>query len=327
MMRWRRVFVPGLLVLLSACVSAPPARTPGRPKPVAVGAGATVPRTSTPPATGGNAAAGTQRPQVKLYAPGTPDGPPGADEIPGNLASIPDAVPRREPLSASGNPPEYEAFGQVYRVLPSAEGFRERGHASWYGKKFQGRATSSGELYDMYAMTAAHKTLPIPSYVRVTNLDNNKSVVVRVNDRGPFHSERVIDLSYTAALKLDLIGHGTAEVEILGLMPDDQTPMLASAAPAAPLPQMSASPPAKTGGKKNAGKPIWLQVASFSEAGNALSLREQLQRQGMRQVSVREALGGRLHRVVVGPFASDGEAQASIDLLHSAGYAAFHLRD
>lgn len=134
-----------------------------------------------------------------------------------NPDDVPDAVPRDEPLSPYGNPPEYEVGGVTYHVLESAKGYDKKGIASWYGPDFQGKRTSSGETYDMYAMTAAHKTLPIPTYVEVTNLANGKKVVVRVNDRGPFAKDRIIDLSYIAALKLGIVGHGTARVRVRAL--------------------------------------------------------------------------------------------------------------
>lgn len=129
----------------------------------------------------------------------------------------PDALPRPEPPSRYGNGPVYEVFGKRYSVLPSSEGYSERGVASWYGKKFHGRLTSSREPYDMYEMTAAHKTLPLPTYVRVTNLRNNKSIVVRVNDRGPFVNNRIIDLSYAAASRLDMIRDGTSLVDVTAI--------------------------------------------------------------------------------------------------------------
>ena len=141
---------------------------------------------------------------------GLGDGPPAR---PLDAAGIPDAVPRAEPRSKSGNPPFYEVRGQRYYVMNDAAGYRESGVASWYGTKFHGRRTSSGEPYDMYAMTAAHKTLPLPSYVRVTHRGNGRSVVVRVNDRGPFIGDRVIDLSYAAAVRLGMHNEGTAPVE------------------------------------------------------------------------------------------------------------------
>src|SRR4051812_12178223 len=139
------------------------------------------------------------------------DGP--GDQPPANLAEIPDAVPKDERPHRYANRP-YTVFGANYVPLSQAQGYKERGTASWYGKKFHGQKTSSGELYDMYAMTGAHKTLPIPSYARVTNLANGRSVVVRINDRGPFHTERLIDLSYAAAYRLGYVSAGSAKVEV-----------------------------------------------------------------------------------------------------------------
>lgn len=149
----------------------------------------------------------------------------GSDTYPpSKLSAIPDAKPRAEPRSRYGNPKSYVVLGKRYHTLPTSAGFVERGHASWYGRKFHGRRTSSGEKYNMYAMTAAHKRLPLPSYVQVTNLSNGKRVVVKVNDRGPFHGNRVIDLSYTAAHKLDLVKHGTAMVEVRAIDPKTKRP-------------------------------------------------------------------------------------------------------
>lgn len=149
-----------------------------------------------------------------LYAPGLADSAPPQ---PIDVSLIPEPVPREEPLARSGNRSPYSVLGRSYRVLPSAEGYRETGVASWYGYKFHGRHTSSRELYDMCQFTAAHKTLPLPSWVEVTNLDNGRKVVVRVNDRGPFHTGRIIDLSYAAATVLDMKRAGTARVEVRAL--------------------------------------------------------------------------------------------------------------
>jgi rare lipoprotein A len=135
------------------------------------------------------------------------------------MASIPDAVPVQEERSRYGNPPEYEVLGRTYRVLATSRGYEAEGMASWYGPDFQGRRTSSGDPYDMYAMTAAHTSLPLPTYVEVTNLENGRRVVVRVNDRGPFHADRIIDLSYVAAWKLGMVGRGTARVRVRALEP------------------------------------------------------------------------------------------------------------
>ena len=175
------------------------------------------------------------------------DGP--GDNPPANLWDIPDAEPRVEPYANRGNKP-YVVFGKTYTPQLDEQPARQRGRGSWYGKKFHGQKTSSGEPYDMYKMTAAHPTWPIPSYARVTNLGNNRSVVVRVNDRGPFHSNRIIDLSYTAALKLGYIGHGSAHLEIQRILPDEirqmelarnsgATPAVASVAPQPSMPAMT----------------------------------------------------------------------------------------
>ena len=142
------------------------------------------------------------------------DAPP---EVPLTAEQIPDIVPRADPITAAGNKSPYEVRGKTYRVMPDYRGYRERGVASWYGRKFNGHATSNGEIFDYYKLTAAHKTLPLPCYVRVTNLENDKSVVVRVNDRGPFHDDRLIDLSYAAAVRLGFVEQGTARVEVVAL--------------------------------------------------------------------------------------------------------------
>ena len=136
-----------------------------------------------------------------------------------DLSSVPDAVPKVEPKSRGGNKSTYTVWGKKYHVMASSNGYRQRGLASWYGKKFHGHKTSNGETYDMYAMSAAHKALPLPTYARVTNLDNGKSVIVRVNDRGPFHGARLIDLSYAAAFRLDMLRKGTARVEVEAINP------------------------------------------------------------------------------------------------------------
>ncbi len=173
------------------------------------------------------AACGTV-PQRKEVTPGSSAGPSGGGYLPGdgpgknipvNLDAIPDAVPKVEPLHRYANRP-YIALGKTYTPMTVVGNFRERGMASWYGKKFNGERTSSGEIYDMYAMTAAHPTLPLPSYARVTNLANHKSVIVRINDRGPFMNDRIIDLSYTAAYKLGVIADGSAEVEVESIDPN-----------------------------------------------------------------------------------------------------------
>jgi rare lipoprotein A len=222
---------------------------------------------------------GTQAPPVPVV--------PAAPAVPPDLASIPDAVPRIEARSRSGNPPFYDVLGRRYTVLASAAGYVERGVASWYGPGFHGVSTSVGEPYDMYAMTAAHKTLPLPCYARVTNLQNGRSVVVRINDRGPFVANRIIDLSYTAAAKLDMLRAGTAMVEVRVVTPDDpQTQALTRA---------NESPPPT----------LYVQAGAFGVAGNAQALLSRLQRAGMSNAFILPPPpGSHLYRVRVGPVAS-----------------------
>jgi len=178
-----------------------------------------------------------------LYKPGVKDSTP--DYVP-DVDAIPEPDVTNEPRSAIGNRPSYVVLGKTYKVLANPKGYVERGTASYYGQKFHGRRTSNLEVYDMYAFTAAHKTLPLPSFARVTNLDNGKSVVVRVNDRGPFHDGRVIDLSYAAAVKLGITARGTGNVEVRALTPDDDAPVYAAAqaAPPAPAPAPAKPPSA-----------------------------------------------------------------------------------
>jgi len=185
------------------------------------------PRAEEDPSTRGHYVAGG------LYRPGVSDSTP--DYVP-NVACIPEPAVVDEPRSAYGNRSPYQVLGRTYHVLAAADGFVETGIASYYGNKFHGRRTSNQEVYDMYAFTAAHKSLPLPSYARVTNLDNGRSVVVRVNDRGPFHEGRVIDLSYAAAVKLDIHRRGTGRVEVRALRPGETGTLQASAPAAAGAP-------------------------------------------------------------------------------------------
>lgn len=229
--------------------------------------------------------------------------------------SPPDAIPRSEPPSRYGNPASYEVFGKRYYTLKTSAGFRERGVASWYGKKFHGRRTSSGETYDMYQMTAAHKALPLPSYVRVTNLENGRSAVLKVNDRGPFHDNRVIDLSYSAALKLDMIKKGTAFVEIVAVDgargdPAPQAPVLVDAQPqAAPTPPQS----------ERAG--VFIQVGAFRERANAERLSARVKNLVDDPVLVRESheSGQAIYRVHVGPIVSVVSADQLVTKLFDIG--------
>jgi len=197
-----------------------------------------------------------------------------------------------------GNPPFYEVFGVRYIVSTSSDGYKEQGVASWYGKKFHGNPTSNGERYDMYRMTAAHKTLPLPTNVKVTNLSNGRSVIVRVNDRGPFVKNRLIDLSYAAAQELDMISAGTAQVEIEAL----KTSYTGAISTASATPDVKA--PAAVGASP--GTLMYIQVGAFGEASNARSLASRLTDQGVASVSVHESDGEmpELYRVRIGPFLS-----------------------
>ena len=228
--------------------------------------------------------------------PPPPPGPP-----PGGVESIPDAVPRLEPRSAHGNPPFYDVLGKRYFVLAAADGYVERGVASWYGPTFHGGNTSSGEPYNMYAMTAAHKTLPLPTYARVTNLRNGRSVVVRVNDRGPFVANRLIDLSYTAAARLDMIREGTTLVEVRALTPDVPDELTRSAQ----------SPPPS----------LYVQVGAFADERNAQRLLERLRAAGLANAFVLSPLesGSSLYRVRLGPVGSVAEFDALAARLTTLG--------
>ena len=219
-----------------------------------------------------------------LYAPGVQDRAP--DELP-RVDLIPEPVVLAEPRSRYGNRSPYTVLGKSYRVLDSAEGYVDRGIASYYGQKFHGRRTSSLEVYDMYTFSAAHKTLPLPSYARVTNLANGESVVVRVNDRGPFHEGRIIDLSYAAAVKLGIHQTGTARVEVRALVPGEAGPatQVAAAAPASGMDTLVAALPdaATTIAAPVAlpPDPVVVQVASFSTRPNAERALAQLQAAGI----------------------------------------------
>jgi rare lipoprotein A len=201
-------------------------------------------------------------------------------DVPQNLDAIPDATPREEARSASVNPPSYEVDGLRYYVLKTGLGYRERGLASWYGTKFHGKHTSTGETYDMFAMTAAHKTLPIPCYVRVTNVATGKQVVVRVNDRGPFHSGRIIDLSYAAATRLGIVKNGSALVEVETVTPGAAQPV----------------------------KAAFLEVGNYDDPIQAVAVREQVSDLGITAVEIRTDDRSQVagYRVLAGPFTETG---------------------
>jgi rare lipoprotein A len=234
---------------------------------------------------------------------------------PANLDRVPDAVPRIEPLASGPNRP-YIAFGKRYVPDTSGQPYKQRGRASWYGKKFHGNPTSNGESYNMYAMTAAHPTLPIPSYARVTSMVNGRTVIVRVNDRGPFHSERIIDLSYVAAYKLGLIGPGSGEVVVESIQRDEirrmatQRPPSTSAAGPTSAPYTSGATPRTPPWAQGAPTPlatgIYLQVGAFSQSLNAQALagqvRDSLANRGIPPPVIEQARN--LYRVKIGPYPS-----------------------
>jgi rare lipoprotein A len=238
-----------------------------------------------------------------------------AAQLPASLPT--DPIPRQEPRSRYGNGPYYKVLGQRYEVMKSETGYNERGVASWYGKKFHGKPTSSRETYDMYAMTAAHKTLPLPSYVRVTNLRNNKSVIVRVNDRGPFVSNRIIDLSYAAAERLDMIRDGTTLVEVTAigydeLESDEPARQVRLESPAEILPPDAS---------------IYVQVGAFGDAENARRRHSMLRDGGIGTAFVHEDAAGprALYRVRIGPIANVSEYDSLVEQLQRLGISETHL--
>jgi rare lipoprotein A len=293
-----RLAVAGIFLLwLGACTTVdltPSVEEPARPKPAARAA----PPAEAPVAKGRGA----------YYLDDGPD-----EKVPEGLINTPDAEPRVEPIAKGPSKP-YTIFEKAYTPITDSRPFVQRGTGSWYGKKFHGQRTASGEIYNMYAMTAAHPTLPIPSYARVTNLRNGSQVIVRVNDRGPFHSERIIDLSYTAALKLGYVGKGSAELEVERLLPDDIARIQAEkrGKPVAPavnadeadaiarIAHNSDTPPvaAGTGG-------FYLQFGAYAQATNAQAMRERLLSgwpQELPPPAVIQSQG--LYRLHSGPFSS-----------------------
>jgi rare lipoprotein A len=272
------------------------------------------------------------------------DGP--GDSTPPDLESTVDPIPMVEAYSRSGNK-AYVVFGKTYTpITDSSTPFKQRGIASWYGKKFHGQKTSSGELYDMYKITAAHPTLPIPSYARVTNLDNGKQIIVRINDRGPFHSSRIIDLSYTAALKLGYLGKGSSQLEVERLLPDDIEKMaenrknqsiavsvypspvapIALASPAAAsikpdsisMETLLASQELKAAEKidsaaTSATPNFYIQLGAFAIRANAEASMERLKAKlASRLPDFDIVQQGSLYRLISGPFSTRAEANSAI---------------
>lgn len=280
------LLLPALLsALLSGCASdAPLSSTPGQTP--AAQRPPSAPPADAPPSASGRGGG--------YYLD---DGP--GDTPPPDLDKIADAKPKNEPLHRYANRP-YTVMGRSYTPIATRENFRERGTASWYGKRFHGQKTSSGELYDMYAMTAAHPTLPIPSYVRVVNVENGRSVVVRINDRGPFLHNRVIDLSYAAAHRLDYIKSGKAKVEIETVLPpiEDEANALSEApAPVRIVRAMSDLPG------------HYLQLGAFSKRDNAEELQARIADRVSEQADKLDIVpGDGLFRLQLGPYKTRGEA-------------------
>ena len=272
---------------------------------------------------------------ASAHIPSDKDGTP---DFRADLANVPDAIPRPEPRTAAGNKSPYTVLGKTYRVRPVPPGSRERGLGSWYGTKFHGRKTSLGEPYDVYTMTAAHKTLPLPSYVRVTNLENGKRVVVRVNDRGPFHEGRIIDLSYAAAYRLGYSDTGTALVELEVLDPmapewvakragrEYREPAVASRARVvAPdtLPDVvggsDSGLPSAVATEATARR-VWLQAGAFRSIDGARNLQRSLAALLDQDVTIQTVDGW--HRVRVGPLASEAVVDEALRRLAAARLAA-----
>jgi len=232
---------------------------------------------------------------------------------PADLLAIPNATPQWEPKSRYGNPESYSVMGVRYDVMPSSQGYQATGIASWYGTKFHGKRASSGVPYDMYAMTAAHKTLPLPTYVSVKNLDNGKSIVVKVTDRGPFHTGRIIDLSYTAAFKLGITKSGTGHVTVTAITPNKST-----------LAQISPNPTSET----TLNPPLYLQVGAFGSRDNAHLLRRTLiKNKDLGNITIfnpnpEQSL---LYRVQVGPIKTQTEVDRLTQRLAQLGISQSQL--
>ena len=245
-----------------------------------------------------------------------------------DVSHVGNAVPRVEPRSRIGNSASYQVFGKTYYVLPSANGYQETGGASWYGKKFHGHETSNGDIYDMYAMSAAHKSLPLPTYVKVRNLANQREVIVRVNDRGPFHEGRIIDLSYAAAAKLGMLDRGTAEVEVTAIDPvawqaqqgdSQQAAAVAAVKPAVQLAANSAAPADAVVGR-------YLQAGAY---GSETSARAAVAKLAGLNVPAKVASVQRedrtLYRVLLGPEVEMAKLEALIEPLAQLGFPGAHL--
>lgn len=231
-----------------------------------------------------------------------------------DLSQIREVIPVPLNRTMAGNRSPYSVNGRSYRVMQSEEGFQQTGLASWYGEKFHGHQTSNGEIFDMYQVSAAHTGLPIPSFLRVTNLENQRSIVVRVNDRGPFHNDRIIDLSYAAAYKLGFANQGTALVHLEAIVPS-QNVMLASNTATNPASTVSGATTAATGER-------YLQAGAFSDMRAAQRLSDRLRDLTSRPVFIRSIQAAntnqQLHRVRVGPISDPREIERISELMQSA---------
>ncbi|WP_404377485.1 septal ring lytic transglycosylase RlpA family protein [Vreelandella aquamarina] len=304
-------------LLLAALVSGCASQTPQRE------AGATAP--STPQSS--TAAASGER--YAMTGDAYPVAPP-------DVTTVPDAEPRIEPPSRAGNRPTYEVWGETYHVLPDARGYAKQGTASWYGEKFHGYATSNGEIYDMYKMSAAHRSLPLPTFARVTSLSNGRSVIVRVNDRGPFHSDREIDLSYAAAARLGILDNGTGPVRVEAIDPGQWLAERGRGGSTASSPAVSAAPSAATAAvpaspeqapasrEPSANDAIYLQIAALGSAEGAQQLQQRLA--GELPHGVRIKSDSDIHRVQVGPVSPGQETQAREELRRAGFPQVFVVR-
>ena len=236
-----------------------------------------------------------------------------------NTELLPELTPKWEPKSRGGNKSPYEVWGKSYKVMDSAKGFVQSGTASWYGKKFHGHTTSNGETYDMYNYSAAHKNLPLPTYLKVTNLDNGKNVIVRVNDRGPFHSKRIIDLSYAAAVKLDYHTKGLARVKIEAITPQKGSAYQAPEVNTQVVTPVAIAAPVKV--EQNISF-THLQMGAYSKIGSAQALKQKLLEEFDTSIGVFiSEQTGSLYKVMVGPFANVQDLNTWSDKLLDQGFS------
>lgn len=323
---WRMGCAIALVALVSGCASREAQRidnTPAQAQPAA-------------PAASSNSSGGRYAMNGDAYPVEPPD-----------VSTVPDAEPRIEAPSRAGNRPSYEVWGETYHVMPDSRGYAKQGTASWYGEKFHGYATSNGEIYDMYKMSAAHRSLPLPTFARVTSLDSGQSVIVRVNDRGPFHSDREIDLSYAAAARLGILDNGTGRVRVEAVDPErwlaergrapanavptarapaaqptavpSAAPVAARSVPAAAQTSSAAAPvtASSAGSESDANGAIYLQIAALGSAEGAEQLQQRLKNELPHEVRVMSDAS--VHRVQVGPVRPAQETQAREEL-RQAGF-------